>query len=149
MGEYLPKYQAVQAQSIIREIMRYLVKARLKKGRQKSLWQAIKEGTLGRGSVAGGEYIRNMNSARQLEDGTVCWVEVCFCPTPLQEERPYWEAFFELVKIKNAHNRNRCQDINGEEPWACTGCDCTKRLENRIAELGSSFVSELRDDDTE
>ena len=49
------------------------------------------------------------------------WVEVCFCPTPLQEERPYWEEYFDLDRVQDAHDRNRCRDLNGQEPWACTG----------------------------
>jgi len=69
--------------------MRYLVRARVKAGGERSLLQAIERGTLGRGSVAGGEYLRNMREARLCPDGTARWVEVCYCPTPLQEERPY------------------------------------------------------------
>jgi hypothetical protein len=40
--------------------MRYLVKARLKAGREKALLVAIENGTLGQGSVAGDEYLHNM-----------------------------------------------------------------------------------------
>ena len=69
--------------------MRYLVKARVKPGREAALLQAIVNGTLGAGSVAGDEYLRNMESARLCDDGTVRWVEICFCALPLQEERPY------------------------------------------------------------
>ena len=47
------------------------------------------------------------------------WVEVCYCPTPLQEERPYWEEYFELVKVQDAHDRHKCRDQNGSEPCAC------------------------------
>ena len=32
-----------------------------------------------------------MRSARLLDDQSIKWVETCFCPTPLAEERPYWE----------------------------------------------------------
>ena len=71
--------------------MRYLVTARVKPGRDAALDRAIEEGALGRGSVAGEEYFRNMDAARQLEDGRVQWVEVCYCATPLAEEREYWE----------------------------------------------------------
>ena len=59
--------------------MRYLVKARVKPEQVEQLQQAIARRTLGRGSVAGGEYLRNMAEARALEDGTVRWVEVCYC----------------------------------------------------------------------
>ncbi len=44
--------------------MRYLVTARVKPGRAQALARAIDDETLGRGSVAGDEYLRNMASAR-------------------------------------------------------------------------------------
>ena len=106
------------------------------RGGERSLLQAIERGTLGKGSVAGGEYLRNMQEARLCQDGTARWVEVCYCPTPLQEERPYWEQYFELVKVQDAHDRRRCRDQNGSEPWACDNCDCTERLERRLAAFG-------------
>jgi hypothetical protein len=124
--------------------MRYLVRARVKKGVECALLKAIESGRLGRGSVAGGEYLRNMADARLCEDGTTRWVEICFCPTPLQEERPYWEQYFELTKVQDAHDRRECRDANGTEPWACCDCDCTERLEQKLASTGESFLSCLR-----
>jgi hypothetical protein len=112
--------------------MRYLVKAKLKPGKERPLLRAIDQKNLGAGSIAGDEYLHDMAQARQLNDETICWIEVCFCPTPLQEERPYWEEYFELLQIKNAHDRRRCRDVNGAELWACCDCDCTKILENRM-----------------
>ena len=90
--------------------MRYLVRARVKPGGERSLLDAIDQGTLGKGSIAGGVYLRNMQEARLCKYGTVRWVEVCYCPTPLKEERPYWERYFELVKVQDAHDRRRCRD---------------------------------------
>ena len=119
--------------------MRYLVMARVKPDRAVALGDAIDRGTLGRGSVAGDEYLRNMAEARQLEDGRVQWVEVCYCPTPLQEEREYWEEYFVLEKVQDAHARSRCKDLNGTEPWSCGDCDCTARLETHLARKGSPF----------
>ena len=119
--------------------MRYLVTARVKPGRRDALDHAIDNGTLGRGSIAGDEYFRNMDDARELEDGCVQWVEVCYCPTPLAEERPYWEPYFDLVKVQDAHARSRCRDENGTEPWACADCDCSARLEARLAAKGRKF----------
>ena len=119
--------------------MRYLVTARVKPGCAERLGRAIDDGTLGQGSIAGEEYFRNMSAARRLEDGRVQWVEVCYCPTPLQEERPYWEEYFALERIQNAHARSRCRDANGTEPWACSDCDCTARLEERLATRGRPF----------
>jgi hypothetical protein len=124
--------------------MRYLVRARVRPGGEQSLLQAIENGTLGQGSVAGGEYLRNMQDARLFADGTARWVEVCYCPTPLQEERPYWAQYFELVKVQDAHDRRQCRDQNGSKPWACENCDCTERLERKLATLGDSFLKQLR-----
>ena len=94
--------------------MRYLVTARLKAGLGRALQRAIGNRSLGRGSVAGGEYLRNMAEARQQPDGRVQWVETCFCAVPLDEERPYWEAYFDLEQVKDAHDRRRCRHENGE-----------------------------------
>ena len=119
--------------------MRYLVTARVKPGKSPALAEAIDEGTLGSGSIAGDEYLRNMSDARQQDDGRVQWVEVCFCPTPLAEERPYWEEYFDIDKVQDAHARSRCRDLNGTEPWACVDCDCSARLEARLATKGRAF----------
>ena len=81
--------------------MRYLVTARVKPGREQALLDAIESKILGRGSVAGGEYLRNMFDARLRDDGTIRWVEVCFCDVPLDEERPYWEGYLELVRVQD------------------------------------------------
>ncbi len=123
--------------------MRYLVRARVKPGREKALLRAIEDESLGRGSVAGDEYLRNMKDARLCADQTARWVEVCYCPTPLQEERPYWEEYFELTKVQDAHDRRRCRDENGAEPWACGECDCTARLERKLESLGQPFLESL------
>jgi hypothetical protein len=125
--------------------MRYLVKARVRAGKEKSLLESIQSGTLGKGSVAGDEYLHDMSQARIGEDGTCKWVEVCFCPTPLEEEKPYWEEFFELVKVQDAHARKNCRDWNGTEPWACCDCDCTRRLEQHLSLWGKPFLKSLKD----
>jgi hypothetical protein len=124
--------------------MRYLVNARVKPGKEKDLMRAIESGRLGKGSVAGGEYLRNMQSARLRVDGTARWVEVCFCAEPLEEERPYWEEYFELVRVQDAHVRSKCRDLNGEESWACSSCDCTAKLEIHLQNEGRSFLDLLR-----
>jgi hypothetical protein len=124
--------------------MRYLVTARVKPGKEADLLQAIEDGTLGAGSVAGDEYLRNMQEARLCEAGKIKWVEVCFCDVPLAEERPYWEEFFDFVRVQDAHNRQRCRDLNGSEPWACGDCDCSARLEAKLAGQGQAFLEVLR-----
>jgi hypothetical protein len=124
--------------------MRYLVRARVKEGRESALLKAIESQEFGRGSVAEGEYLRNMKEARFCSDQTARWVEVCYCTEPLQEERPYWEKYFELTRIQDAHDRRRCRDQNGAEAWACGECDCTLRLEQKLAGQGESFLEKLR-----
>jgi len=123
--------------------MRYLVKARVKPGREKALLAAIHDGTLGRGSIAGDEYLDNMQHARLLDDSTTKWVEVCFCSTPLAEERPYWEEYFDLIEVKDAHSRRNCRHENGTETWACCDCDCTQKLEAKLQTMGVSLLDTL------
>lgn len=62
--------------------------------------KAIDDHSLGLGSVAEGEYLRNMHDARFCPDQTARWVEVCYCPTPLQEERlrKSGESFLQSLK---------------------------------------------------
>ena len=125
--------------------MRYLVRARVKAGKEKDLLRAIENQSLGRGSVAGGEYLRNMTDARIRSDEAVRWVEICFCASPLEEERPYWEEYFELVKVQDAHHRSKCRDENGQEPWACCDCDCTNKLEKHLAKEDRCFLDPLKE----
>jgi hypothetical protein len=120
--------------------MKYLVKAKLKKTKESDLLEEIRSGTLGAGSVAFGEYIKNMNEARMLEDGTVCWIEICFCASPLNEEKPYWEEYFEDIIVENAQDPKFCQDSNGELKRACFECSCTDELEEKMLNWGMPFI---------
>jgi hypothetical protein len=124
--------------------VRYLVKAKLKPGKSKPLVASIDNGTLGQGSIAGGEYIYNMDEARISGEGVASWVETCFCDPPLAEERPYWEEYFELLSVKDAHARRNCRHENGSEAWACCDCDCTRKLEAKLRGQGESFLARLR-----
>jgi hypothetical protein len=121
--------------------MKYLVKAKVKESSRPDLLQEIIDGTLGKGAVAFGEYVKNMKQARVLDDGTVCWIEICFCHTPLNEEKPYWEKYFKEIMIENAQNPKYCQDSNGELKRACFECSCTEELEEKMLSLGKPFIS--------
>ena len=125
--------------------MRYLVRAKVKPGYESQLLQSIEDETLGKGSIAGDEYLRNMQQARFYPDQTTRWIEVCYCPIPLLEERPYWEKYFELTRIQDAHDRRRCRDQNGSEPWACGDCDCTNHLQRKLEATGQPFLTKLRE----
>ena len=124
--------------------MRYLVKAKLKSDEKRPLSRAINNGSLRRGSIAGDEYLHNMREARVDKSGTAIWVETCFCEAPLAEERPYWEEYFELLSVKDAHSRRNCRHENGTELWACCDCDCTKKLEARLQSKDESLLQRLR-----
>ena len=124
--------------------MRYLVKARVKSGCAGELAKAIADRSLGSGSIAGDEYWYDMQMARVDAKGEAHWVETCFCDPALEEERPYWEKYFDLLSVKDAHSRRNCGHENGTELWACSDCDCTKRLEERLASSGESFLQKLR-----
>ena len=124
--------------------MRYLVKARVKPGQATPLLRAIEDKTLGQGSIAGDEYQHDMKQARIDAAGVATWVETCFCDPPLEEERPFWEEYFELLAVKDAHARRNCRHENGTEPWACCDCDCTEKLEKKLAGQGESFLYQLR-----
>jgi hypothetical protein len=124
--------------------MRYLVKAKVKSDKHADLLRAIQQKTLGRGSIAGDEYVYDMQQARLNQNDLATWVECCFCDPPLAEERPYWEEYFELVSVKDAHSRRNCRHENGTEPWACCDCDCTRRLEEQLRGQGESFLDALR-----
>jgi len=121
--------------------MRYLVTAQVKPEKAEDLRRAIETGALGKGSVAYGEYSRVLENARLMADGTVKWVEVCYCRDPLNEERPYWEEYFDLISVKDAHNRENCRDLKGAEDWACGDCDCTEMLEKRMSSWGAPFLA--------
>lgn len=124
--------------------MRYLVKAKLKPDKRAALALAIADQSLGKGSIAGDEYIFNMQEARLDENGIAHWVETCFCDPPLEEERPYWEKYFELLGVRDAHSRRNCRHENGAEPWACCDCDCTARLEENLrAKFPRQFLETL------
>jgi hypothetical protein len=88
--------------------------------------------------------LHDMEQARLGKDGVATWVECCFCDPPLAEERPYWEKYFDLLSVNDAHSRRNCRHENGTEPWACCDCDCTKRLEAKLAIQGESFLPTLR-----
>src|SRR5438552_10496119 len=125
--------------------MRYLVKAKVKPGKEAGLRCAIEQKTLGGGSIAGDEYLHNMEQARVDNRGVATWVECCFCNPPLAEERPYWENYFELLSVKDAHSRRNCRHENGTEPWACCDCNCTEKLEAKLRGQGNSFLETLHD----
>jgi hypothetical protein len=130
---------------MLNSLVRYLVKAKVKSDKAKPLLNAIETETLGNGSIAGDEYIFDMQQARVNDERVATWIETCFCDPPLAEERPYWEEYFELLNVKDAHSRRNCRHENGTARWAC--CDCTQKLEERLRTQGRRFLDLLRAQD--
>lgn len=120
--------------------MKYFVKAKLIPEMEIDLHKNIENETLGMGSVAFGEYVKNMKSARVYADGTICWIEVCFCDIPLKEERPYWEKYFTDIIIENALEPSQCKDFSGETKKFCLECECTISLEKELSQSGKPFI---------
>jgi len=124
--------------------MRYLVRARLKEGMEEALIEAVESGALGRGSIAYPTYGKCMRAARLTEAGQVRWIEVCYCReafgpgNELVEELPYWREYFEEIDIRYAR---RLEDCEGYP--VCGDCDCTRKLEAKLARLGRPFWKTL------
>ncbi|MEK6711065.1 MAG: hypothetical protein AABZ64_10860 [Nitrospinota bacterium] len=125
--------------------MRYFVRARVKPGKEGALLRAVETGALGRGSIAHGEFLRCMGEARQTEAGRARWLEVCYCReafgpgNELVEELPYWREYFEEIDIRFARRPDLCEGYPH-----CGDCDCTRKLEAKLARTGRPFLEGLR-----
>ncbi len=126
--------------------MRYLVRAFVKKGRERALLEAVESGALGRGSIAYPTYIKCMKSARLLEDGQVRWIEPCYCREAfgpggeLLEELPYWREYFEDIDVRYTTTLEKCEGYP-----SCGSCDCTEKLEAMLARTGRLFFTALQE----
>lgn len=124
--------------------MRYLVRARVKAGKEHALLEAIESGSLGRGSIAYPTYEKCMRGARLLEGGQVRWIEVCYRREAfgpggeLLEELPYWREFFEDIDIRYTTTLEKCEGY----PF-CGDCDCTEKLKAKLERMGGRFFAAL------
>jgi hypothetical protein len=112
-------------------------------GKERDLVSAINDGTRGKGSIAGDEYLNDIEQARVDDHDVASWVETAFA-VRLSPKDAYWEAYFHLLSVKDAHSRRNSQHEDGTEPWASCDCDYTKKLEKRLATQGKAFVQTLR-----
>ena len=119
--------------------VRYLIKARVKPKCEKLLLNAIEDGVLGKESIAGDEYIYNMKEARVNEEGVATWVETCFCDPPLAEEHPYWEEYFELLNVKDAHSRRNCRHENASSRGPAAVATAPNGWKRNLAAKASRF----------
>ena len=67
--------------------MRYTVRARLIPGTAADLLRKLTDGTVARQKPYGREVVASMERAVIDDEGVVRWSEVCYCPTPLEQER--------------------------------------------------------------
>jgi len=74
---------------LLQYLMRYLVRARVKPGKEARVGSRHREPDAGARSVAGDEYLRNMTDARIRSDGSIRWVEGVFLRDAAGGRAPY------------------------------------------------------------
>ena len=67
--------------------MHYTVQARLIPGTAADFLRKLTDGTVEKQKPYGKEVVASMQRAVIDEEGVVRWSEVCYCPTPLEQER--------------------------------------------------------------
>jgi hypothetical protein len=108
------------------KIMRYLVSARVRPGRRADLLAALEEGRFSEGFPYGdlGEVLAE---GRVDLDGTIRWVEVCYCReylgAALVMELPYLVKFLTDIEIADARSPRHCKGYP-----ECDDCDCTRKV---------------------
>jgi hypothetical protein len=106
--------------------MRYLVSARVRPGRRAELLAALEEGRFSEGFPYGdlGEVLAE---GRVDDEGTIRWVEVCYCReylgAALAMELPYLEKFLTDIEIADARSPRHCKGYP-----ECGDCDCTRKV---------------------
>jgi hypothetical protein len=48
------------------------------------------------------------------------------------------------LTVKDAHVRRNCRDLNGEQPWGCCDCDCTKKTPSKPRWKGRPFLDRIQ-----
>jgi hypothetical protein len=87
-----------------RKKMDYRVKARVLEGKEKTLREAIETGALGKGEIFEKEMQGAMQEAR-VSNGLITFYEICYCPSPLQEEREYYDRYLEILEAQVVEGR--------------------------------------------
>jgi len=118
--------------------MKYLVRARIKEGAENQVRDVITTGSVPGAPSYFAEHLADcFAEAQQQEDGSVLWIETCYCERyfgePLAEEMDYVTRYFELGRVKKVVAAKKCGDMTGEEPFKCDGCDCDLPLRRRLS----------------
>jgi hypothetical protein len=107
--------------------MRYILQAKVIPGKAGALLQALRDRSFGRGFPYGdlGENLRD--DCFVDADGTVRWVETCYCRESLNVamvmELPYFEPFMHQIEVVDARDPRFCDGYPH-----CNDCDCTKTV---------------------
>ena len=117
--------------------MKYLVRARIKEGAENQVRDVITTGSVPGAPSYFAEHLADcFAEAQQQEDGSVLWIETCYCERyfgePLAEEMDYVTRYFELGRVKKVVAAKKCGDMTGEEPFKCDSCDCDAPLRRRL-----------------
>ena len=118
--------------------MKYLVRARIKEGAEHQVRDVITTGSVPGAPSYFAEHLADcFAEAQQQEDGSVLWIETCYCERyfgePLAEEMDYITRYFELGRVKKVVAAKKCGDMTGKEPFKCDGCDCDAPLRRRLS----------------
>jgi hypothetical protein len=118
--------------------MRYILGARVRPERRPDLLRALEDGSFGRGFPYGdlGEVLCE---GRVDANGTIRWVEVCYCReyygVAMHEELPYLEEYLTDIEVADARSPVYCEGYP-----ACNDCDCTRKVRFR----GEPLLDHLR-----
>ncbi len=117
--------------------MKYLVQARVKEGATEQVRRVIDRGKVpGAPSYFADHLAECFAEAQRQEDGSVLWIETCYCERylgeALAEEKQYIERYFELGKVKKVVAAKKCGDLSGTQPYECDGCDCDLPVRRRL-----------------
>lgn len=117
--------------------MKYLIQARMKEGAAAQVRRVIDRGEVpGAPSYFADHLADCFAEAQRQDDGSVLWIETCYCERylgeALAEEKRYIERYFELGKVKKVVAAKKCGDLSGERPFECDGCDCDLPVRRRL-----------------
>jgi hypothetical protein len=117
--------------------VKYLIRASIKAGQEGPVREVIRRGKVpGAPSYFADHLADCFGEAQRQDDGTVLWIETCYCERyfgeALAEEKAHIERYFELGQVKKVVAAKKCGDMTGEDPFKCDGCDCDLPVRRRL-----------------
>ena len=106
--------------------MRYAIKAKVIPEKAATLKQALADGSFGR-DFPFGDLGDNLRDCIVDENGTLRWIETCYCREYSQiamvMELEYFECYLHAIEIGDARDPRFCKGY----PY-CNDCDCTRSI---------------------